>query len=463
MVAKATQVKPAHAAAVPRPVPGTRITEAYSRTVMRDAFFWAWPLINVYNKRLAFEQIPEPGLMNGALPTAPLNHLCMLTDYIEPAERWVACPNQDVVYGGGGVGLDVSPVVFQVPDFGDRFWVYQAVDLRTDSFVDLGSMYGTRPGFYLLVGPNWDGAVPKGIAGVFRSSTNTGVVGPRVFVDDTAEDKEKVQELVSQIDMYPLADFDGKTKRHDWSKVPKFPGPESAGEVRWVFPEKFLEQLALVLKDAPPLPGEEARYAEMLSVIAAAESQPELKSAIIDEAAKTDKEVVGPLLEFRNFGIPLPHHWTTATNGAEFGTDYFTRTAIGKSNILVNKPNEAKYFYQDLDVSGGRLNGAKRYTVTFARAEPPVKGFWSLTLYNAEHFFEPNEIKRYSMGTKNRDLKTNADGSVTVYVQSDPPAERANWLPSPKGADFSLFIRAYWPEDVTLNGTWTPPPVELKE
>ena len=78
--------------------------------------------------------------------------MAMLTDYIDPAERAVACPNQDVVYGGGPLTLDVSPVV-QVPDFGSRFWVYQVVDLRTDSFAELGAMYGTKPGFYLLSGP----------------------------------------------------------------------------------------------------------------------------------------------------------------------------------------------------------------------------------------------------------------------------------------------------------------------
>ncbi|MFT7757873.1 UNVERIFIED_CONTAM: DUF1254 domain-containing protein, partial [Salmonella enterica subsp. enterica serovar Enteritidis] len=71
--------------------------------------------------------------------------LAMLTDYIEPDERLVACPNQDVVYGAGMLALDQSPVVVQVPDFGDRFWVYQIVDLRTDSFVSLGKMYGTMP------------------------------------------------------------------------------------------------------------------------------------------------------------------------------------------------------------------------------------------------------------------------------------------------------------------------------
>ena len=87
-------------------------------------------------------------------------------------------------------------MVIQVPDFGDRFWVYQVVDLRTDSFADLGKMYGTKPGFYLLVGPELEGEVPKGITKVFRSTTNTGFVIPRVFQDDTAEDKKAVQAVL---------------------------------------------------------------------------------------------------------------------------------------------------------------------------------------------------------------------------------------------------------------------------
>jgi hypothetical protein len=134
---------------------------------------------------------------------------------------------------------------------------------------------------------------------------------------------------------------------------------------------------------------------------------------------------------------------------------------VAKSNIFVNKPNETKYFYQDLDADGGRLNGSGKYTVTFTKDQmPPVKGFWSLTLYNEEHFFEPNEIKRYSVGTKNKDLKLNADGSLTIYVQETPPEgdRRANWLPSPKG-NFSLYVRTYWPEEAVTSGHWTPPAV----
>jgi hypothetical protein len=45
----------------------------------------------------------------------------------------------------------------------------------------------------------------------------------------------------------------------------------------------------------------------------------------------------------------------------------------------------------------------------------------------------------------------------------DPPpdAQRSNWLPVPKDADFSLFIRAYWPKVAVIDGSWTPPPVQI--
>ena len=72
--------------------------------------------------------------------------------------------------------------------------------------------------------------------------------------------------------------------------------------------------------------------------------------------------------------------------------------------------------------TGARLNGANQYTVTFGVSDlPPVRGFWSLTLYNEHHFFAPNDLKRYSIGTKNRALKYGADGSLTIYVQAESP------------------------------------------
>ena len=138
--------------------------------------------------------------------------------------------------------------------------------------------------------------------------------------------------------------------------------------------------------------------------------------------------------------------------------EYFHRTKI----IFINKSNETKYFYQDFDSNRVRLNGSSKYTVTFAKGQtPPVNGFWSLTLYNSAHFFEPNDINRYSLGTKNKDLKYNKDGSLTLYVQAEKPSKdkESNWLPAPKSGDFSLYVRAYWPKEAISSGQWTPPAV----
>src|SRR5262245_16169803 len=199
---------------IPGPIPGSRITEPYARMVAREAYFRAWPMVNIYNRRLAFQKAPQIGLLNGVLPFAPTNMLAMLHDYIEPSQRWVACPNQDVIYGSAIAALDESPVVVQVPDFGSRFWFYQIVDLRTDSFADLGVMYGTRPGFYMLVGPRWTGEIPKGITQVFRSDTDTVFIAPRVFQDDTPADKQAVQSVIAGIDVYRIVMFDVIIKHH---------------------------------------------------------------------------------------------------------------------------------------------------------------------------------------------------------------------------------------------------------
>ncbi len=84
-----------------------------------------------------------------------------------------------------------------------------------------------------------------------------------------------------------------------------------------------------------------------------------------------------------------------------------------------NAPEETRYIYTDFDAENERLNGRNAYSVTFAKGElPPVNGFWSLTLYNKEHLFEPNKPNRFSLGTKSKSLKYNEDGSLTLYFQN---------------------------------------------
>ena len=95
--------------------------------------------------------------------------------------------------------------------------------------------------------------------------------------------------------------------------------------------------------------------------------------------------------------------------------------------------------------SGGMCSGQNTYAITFAKGQvPPVKGFWSLTLYNAEHLFHPNALKRYSLGTKNKNLVHNADGSLTLYAGATSPGKdkENNWLPAPADA-FSGIVSEY--------------------
>ena len=91
---------------------------------------------------------------------------------------------------------------------------------------------------------------------------------------------------------------------------------------------------------------------------------------------------------------------------------------------------------------------------------PPVKAFWSLTLYDPDFFFVPNSINRYELSQRNKFI-TNPDGSVDMYLQADSPgkAKEANWLPAPKGK-FALVMRMYWPTTTPpsiVDGSWTPP------
>ncbi len=430
------------------PAPGARFTPDYVSEIARFAYFWAWPLVNVFNRYIAFKRVRRPILVGGIAPVAPINHVAMLHDYIGWKQRYIACPSQDLIYGFGILDLAREPVVVQVPDFGKRYWVYQATDLRTDGFANLGTMYGTKPGFYLLSGPDWDGKAPSGIAASFRGSTNVATLIPRVFQEDDKADNEVLQPLIQEIAVYPLSEFDGKVKTRDWSSLPSLPWIKLGEEEwKWVDPATFFDILPEVLDAARPLPGEEALYALVRSVLDAAAVDKTLRKVLKDAAAEADETLVKPLLQFRNFGIPLPDNWTTVINSAEFGTDYYTRTAVAKSNIFINRPRETRYFYQDLDMRGGRLTGTGRYTITF-KETPPVKGFWSITLYNRQHFFATNALNRFSLGTKSKGLRFEPDGSLVIHVQNEPPTDDklSNWLPAPPD-EFSLYIRVYWPLD----------------
>ena len=130
--------------------------------------------------------------------------------------------------------------------------------------------------------------------------------------------------------------------------------------------------------------------------------------------------------------------------------------------MFQNTASETLYQFKEYDSKRDALNGKNQYTITFPKGKlPPVRGFWSLTLYNERHFFHPNPLNRFSLGTKNKSLQFGPDGSLTLYLGSQSPGKdkETNWIPAPTGP-FSLLLRNYWPEQSILDGSWTPPDVE---
>jgi hypothetical protein len=180
-----------------------------------------------------------------------------------------------------------------------------------------------------MVGPNWDGDVPAGITEVFRSPTELAAFCPRVFLNDTDEDRAAGQPVPNQVMVYSLSQFDGTMKTKDWKAVPTYPVPDGAGaaEIRWVVPEKLFDERAMVLNAIPPLPGEEALYALIGSVLEAAQADPEMKQALTSVAAAAEQELISPLLQWRN-GPPAGNSWYSPTN----------RTGGGPSGVQVMLP-----------------------------------------------------------------------------------------------------------------------------
>ena len=160
-------------------------------------------------------------------------------------------------------------------------------------------------------------------------------------------------------------------------------------------------------------------------------------------------------------GAPVNGWRVPSMKLADFGTDYGTRAVVALVGLGANLAADAVYPSAFIDGEAKTLNGANRYVLHFAKGEePPVRAFWSVTMYDPDSFFVANPINRYAVSSW-MPFKRNADGSLDLYIQNESPGKdkEANWLPAPKG-EFNVTMRMYWPNDKApsiLDGTWKPP------
>ena len=171
----------------------------------------------------------------------------------------------------------------------------------------------------------------------------------------------------------------------------------------------------------------------------------------------------------KSLAQPMPANkqangWDLNYNWGKYGTNYSLRASVARIALGANLPEDAVYPLVFNDSAGQPLEGTRRYVLHFQKDQlPPVKAFWSLTVYDARGFFTENAIGRYAIGDRDR-LHFNADGSLDIYLQHAPPGpdQESNWLPVPS-EPFNMAMRLYWPKPMVLDGTWVPPPVRRVE
>ncbi len=121
------------------------------------------------------------------------------------------------------------------------------------------------------------------------------------------------------------------------------------------------------------------------------------------------------------------------------------------------------YLINIKDKNGDSYDGSKTYRL---RVPPnvPVDQYWSLTAYDRETHALIKNVDRASRASNSAEVQKNADGSIDVYVGSEPPpGQQANWIPTDPARRFELMFRLYGPKPEFFEKKWRLPDVESVE
>jgi len=443
------------------------------REIAKDGYVFGFPMVMGYKLMHAYaidENSPEfKGHFN--------EFSCEARVYT-PDDKAVVTPNSDTPYCMNWLDLSAEPLVLTVPAVpADRYYSFQLIDLNSHNYAYIGTLTtGNEPGRFLLAGPDWDGAVPDGITDVLRSETNiiftvgrTQVFGP--------DDIPALKQIQSGYKLQPLSDY---------AKLPRPPARQTPELPDWVegaqFDERFFVYLDVLLRQLEPA-DEDEPVRDRLARIGVgsgdrfdlASLSPQTRAALKEGVAAGLKEIEefltkntsDPLASAKIFGT---RDFLKASAKENYGLDtpYLIRAAAAHAGLYGNSAAEALYPTLRTDSTGQPLDAAqKRYTMVFKPGQlPPVKAFWSLTMYDGNtQLLVANPIDRYLLNSSmEKAFVKGDDDSVTFYIQSDSPGKdlEPNWLPAPDGP-FYVVMRLYGPKEEVLAGAWAPPPIEPRE
>ena len=423
-----------------------------------DAYIYAYPMLEYY-KSMYFQNLDPDSRQFIAF----INEPAYITELADPQTKSQVRYNNDNLYTLTRYDLRSEPMVWSVPDMGNRYFVIQFVDMFSHNFDYIGTRStGNESGDYMLVGPDWHGDIPGGIKKVIKSETNFPYTVQRTSV--LPDEVEKVAKLIKTFKLLPLHQFVG-TSAPEPAPVIEFP----AYDQKKAESIDFIEYFNFLLEQVN-LPASENKLFDKYSNIAIGagntynpasfnQAQKIVINAGVAEAINVIKAKTRELLTTKN-------GWQVFSNREKMQGDYLTRAAAARFGLYGNDDQEVYYPATTVDADGLTLNASQTdYILHFTKEMlPPVNGFWSLSAYNMlEHTLVANPINRYTINSRAGDILYAEDGSLTLYIQNSSPgkAKQANWLPTPKG-NFILQFRAYLltPEALKLESLWMPPMVK---
>ena len=445
------------------------VKEREARDTAIEGYIYAYPLVTMELTRRVMTNVEKADATR-----APMGQFLRIRTYPPVDDHAVTAPNADTLYTI--VWLDVSkePWVVSIPDMKGRFFLFPMLDGWTNVFEDPGKRTtGTGPQQYAITGPGWSGTLPQGVT-EYKSPTGIVWVLGRIYCAGTPEDYNAVHALQDKVSAVPLSAY-GKPYTPEPGKVDPGVDMKTAAreQVNALDAAAYFKLFAELLKTNPPA-AEDAPMVAELAKIGIVPGQDfdaaKLDPAVAKGLASAPKPAQDKIMEWMKEGVvagdfKLEHGWLFTTKTGLYGTGYRQRALITAIGLGANRPQDAVYPTSEGPDVLKKYSGEQKYVMHFNKGEtPPVKGFWSLTMYDASYFFVPNALNRYTLSQRNK-FKPNKDGSVDLYIQRESPGKdkEANWLPAPS-AQFILMMRLYWPTETPpslLDGTWKVP--EVKE
>jgi hypothetical protein len=362
--------------------------------------------------------------------------------------------NPDVLYSTAQLDLSGGPLWLRVPDTGGRYHVVQFVDAWTDNFAYVGSRT-TRDEEreFLLVPPGWAGREAPA-AEIIRVPT---MIATLIARFGAGPGVHALQDALTIERMYPQIPLDG------------LPHPQAG------VPEDllFFEALRRSLAAFPPSPAERRyqRRFEPLGLFDGGNSpyptMPRDRRTSIREGLERGQEALEEAATTDH--AALVNGWTNDLHAYDYNLDYFEvgtvdapqwtvpdreaahrmRAVAARTRLWGNHAYEAAYPTVHKDRDGARLTGARAYALRLD-PPPPANEGWSLSVYDTA----TSHLVSGADG-----LRPDTDGSVTIHLRRDRPADSAaNWLPTPEG-EFHPVLRIYGPAEAYLRGDYELPPL----